>query len=524
MKAFTQHFLTWLSDLTGWVRYLVIAILFHAAILFLLATIRVAVEIPTIVAKFAGDPPPPPSKVVDDIDPFAAIRDFDYNGPTLGGGGGTPGKGPGGIPTAAGTTPTEYKATVLDKNAAAADKTVGEIIGVDVGDSAGAIARLQGSPGGMSAPTMGLGEGKFGTSGVYGPGGGGFGLRVGPMKARRAREGGSSMEAEKSVMAALRWLKDHQESNGAWKSDQPLAITGLATLAFLGHGHTPDDAEFGRTIANAFKFIVARVPEGSKGNMYVHAIATYALAEGYGMTQSPSLKEPLQKGVDILVQAQAVSKANSMHVGGWRYTMGHDSSDTSVTGWCVQALHAAKLAGASIPDDVFTKASHYLWNMYGGGHFGYEKPGGDHPTMTPIGILCQSFLGQGSDARIKQSLDKLKTRTFDWDKENQWAIYHWYYLTQANFQGGGSYWQHWNNIFRDNLIRHQATDGHWDVPPKSNEGKHGLAYSTSLCCLMLEVYYRYLPTYQSMEQGQIEKTAGRKLPTLPKLQAPPAKH
>ena len=417
MKVITEHFVTWLMGLTGWMRYLVIALLLHAAMLFVLATIKIAVALPTIVATFTGDAPPPPTKVIDDIDPFAAIRDFDYNGPTLGGGGGTPGKGPGGIPTAAGTTPTEYNASVLSKDAAAADKTVGEVIGVDVGDSAGAIARLQGGPGSISAPTMGLGEGKFGTSGVRGPGGGGFGQRVGPMKSRRIREGGSSAEAERAVLAALRWLKDHQKPDGSWDSKNPVAISGLATLCFLGHGHTPDDPEFGQTLMKAFQYLVSKVPNG---NMYEHAILTYALAEGYGMTQSPALKEPLQKCVDVLIQSQGVAKENPLHAGGWRYSAGAKDSDTSVTGWCVQALEASKLAGVNVPESVFEGASKYLWNMYGGGEFGYEKPGDrKFPgcATTAIGALCQAFLGQGGDPRCKQTLDKLRTLRFDWEKD-----------------------------------------------------------------------------------------------------------
>jgi len=517
MKIITENFLRWLMGLTAWMRYLVIALIVHAAILFGLATVKIAVAIPTVIAQFTGDAPPPPPKPVDDIDPFAALRDFDYNGPTLGGGGGTPGKGPGGIPTAAGTTPTEYKATVLTKDAAAADKTVGEVIGVDVGDTAGAIARLQGGPGAIDAPTMGLGEGRFGTAGVRGPGGGGFGQRVGPMRAKRISQAGSSGEAERSVLAALRWLKENQKPDGSWDSSHPVAITGLATLAFLGHGHTPDDQEFGPTLMKAFQYLVSKGPQG---NMYQHAILTYALAEGYGMTQSPALKEPLQKCVDILIKSQQVKKKDALHVGGWRYTQTSDDSDTSVTGWCVQALEAAKLAGASVPESAFEGASKYLWNMFSGGSFGYDKPGGGFRLgTTAIGILCQAFMGQGGDPRIKQALDKLKNEKFEWDKDANWTVYTWYYQTQACFQGGGSYWEHWNNSFRDALIRKQAADGHWDYPPQSKE-KYGLAYSTSLCCLMLEVYYRYLPTYQSIEQKQLEKRPpGSNLPTMPKLDA-----
>ena len=337
MKLITQHFVTWLMGLTTWMRYLVIALIVHAGILFALATIKIAVALPTIVATFTGDAPPPPPRLIDDIDPFAALRDFDYSGPTLGGG----------TPTAAGTTPTEYQASVLTKEAAAADKTVGQVIGVDVGDTAGVLARLQGCPGSLAGPSMGLGEGKFGTSGVRGPGGGGFGQRIGPMRAKKIQAGGSSGEAERAVLGALRWLKDHQNKDGSWEKKNQTAITGLATLAFLGHGETPDSPEFGATLMKAFQYLIAKVPANS---MYEHAILTYALAEGYGMTQSPALKEPLQKCVDALIKAQQVKKAKPIHIGGWRYKHDSDDADTSVTGWCVQALEAAKLAGANVPD------------------------------------------------------------------------------------------------------------------------------------------------------------------------------
>ena len=37
--------------------------------------------------------------------------------------------------------------------------------------------------------------------------------------------------------------------------------------------------------------------------------------------------------------------------------------------------------------------------------------------------------------------------------------------------------------------------GYWDAPSET-EKSLGLIYNTCLCTLMLEVYYRYLPTYQ----------------------------
>ena len=255
----TSRFMLWLMSLTTMMRYFVVAVLAHVLVLFVLGSIKIVSELPRIVASFGGDVPPPPTK--DDVDPFAALRDFEYSGPQLGAGGGTPGKGPGGIPTAAGTTPTEYKASIAPTEASSADNAAAEVIGV-VSESATAVARLQGGGlSGMAAPTTGFGDaGKIGTAGIKGPGGGGFSQRLGPMRAQMIAKHGSTQEAEKAVLAALRWLKEHQESDGSWApTANPAAKTGLAALCFLGHGETPDSEEFGPTISKALSALAGRL-------------------------------------------------------------------------------------------------------------------------------------------------------------------------------------------------------------------------------------------------------------------------
>jgi hypothetical protein len=75
--------------------------------------------------------------------------------------------------------------------------------------------------------------------------------------------------------------------------------------------------------------------------------------------------------------------------------------------------------------------------------------------------------------------------------------YGWYYHTQAAYQHGGSQWRDWNNIFQDTLLKKQSPEGYWmdwghqGHGPEANtiEGK---IYTTTLCTLMLEIYYRYL--------------------------------
>src|SRR5579862_7082125 len=86
--------------------YFVIAVLFHAGLLAVFGTRAFEAIQSKIVASFDAAPlPPPPSTEKESDDPYAVYRDFEYKGPTLGGGGGTPGKGPGGVPMAGGGTP-----------------------------------------------------------------------------------------------------------------------------------------------------------------------------------------------------------------------------------------------------------------------------------------------------------------------------------------------------------------------------------------------------------------------------------
>jgi hypothetical protein len=500
-QAQVQRFNTWLMGLTSMMRYLVIAILFHAGVIAILATIKLAVELPRILAELDGSTPAPNDVAMDDT---AVLRDFQYDGPTLGEGGGTPGKGPGGIPTAAGTTPTEYKAVILSEHRSE-EPVVGELVGVTV--DASQAFRTLGAPGGITAPTVGLGPGLSGTAGVRGPGGNVFGARSGPVRSQIMNNTARGREIERAVMAGLRWLKQQQNANGSWNgpSSQP-AVSALAVLAFLGHGETPESKEFGNTVLKGLQYLVSQV--GNDGivqghNMYAQGAVTLALAEAYGMTRSAAIKETMGRAINAIVQSQRQPKKSGNHAGGWRYRPSSTDADTSVSGWLIMALKSAKLAGLEVPEDSFNKASNFLWHMYGQNGFGYNAPAG-RPSTTAIGVLCQQFLGHGGDARIKPALDLITTLRPNWQKSaGGWVLYNWYYANQAMFQAGGSYWREWNSSMCEAMLRNQSSDGHWGMPPQSTEaryGSSGYVYTTAMGCLILEVYYRYLPLYRQLER------------------------
>lgn len=305
---------------------------------------------------------------------------------------------------------------------------------------------------------------------------------------------------EDAVLKSLQWLKTSQRTDGSWAGQDPSAMTGLALLAFLAHGETPASVAYGDTVTQALKYLLARqTPQGAfSANVYAHAIATYAMAEAYTLTRILELRAPLEKGTRIILDGQQTT-------GGFDYNYRKsDRFDTSVTGWQVQALKAARLAGADSPglEEGLTKASRFLANdafSHDGSGFVYEgKPGipastGGRPSMTGVGTLCLQMLGQPACLPVKSGLRSLLRAELDWPENGKAGVYGGYYITQAKFQAGDKTdWSAWNRAMQHTLLAHQKKDGHWEQGDYDN-GTH--VYTTTLCTLMLEVYYRYLPTY-----------------------------
>ncbi len=253
-----KPFLAWLMSLTVIMRYFVIAVIVHVGLIALLGSIKIVAIVPKIVASFAGAPLPPPMDDTMPDDPFAAYRDFDYSGPEMGAGGGLGGEGAGGSPDAGGQ---QYAALIA---APAEAEGVADVFGV-YSDSATAIARPALGPTGLGgAPVSGMGDALASTTGIKGPGGGMIGGRMGPARATNLKRFGGSVKTEQAVLAALRWLKANQKSDGSWPGPNNPAVSALAVLAFLGHGENADSEEFGLTVQNGIQYLVSQVrPDGS---------------------------------------------------------------------------------------------------------------------------------------------------------------------------------------------------------------------------------------------------------------------
>ena len=380
------------------------------------------------------------------------------------------------------------------------------------GEGSGADHGFAGSgelaePGAVLAPVMT--KSPLILKGLYANRGSG-GLRS---AARRAH--GGTQAGEDAVLRALRWLKTHQDDDGAWaKADKthPTAMAGLALLAFLAHGETTTSQEFGPTVEKALKYLLStQKPNGlfgDGGNAYGHGIDAYALSEAYAMTKIVSLKDATEKGIQLTIDGQ-------QGPGGYDYGYAKkDRFDLSVSGWQFQAMKAAKMAGVANPglDAAIAKGINFLEkNAFANagensgfvyaGKPGIPPNGGASLSMTGAGTLCLQLLGRGNSPCVTAGIQFLERVQPQWpsgkDKDGKSIkapVYTWYYVTQAKFQKGGKVWDAWNRAFSRELTANQQSDGHWEGGDWGGD-----VYTTCLCTLMLEVYYRYLPSYHKQE-------------------------
>ncbi|MDP6940272.1 MAG: terpene cyclase/mutase family protein, partial [Planctomycetota bacterium] len=263
----------------------------------------------------------------------------------------------------------------------------------------------------------------------------------------RARQ--RALKRQTTVHRGLAWLADHQDKDGKWDSDkfmkhdaatqegrvgagQPefdVGVTALALLAFLESGETTESQVYEGVVAKARDWLLGQQDRatgliGEKvghSYLYCHGIATQALCKVMRSTDDLSLKEPCERAVGFIAWARNEGA-------GWRYESPPDgTNDTSVTGWMLFALYAAKEAGISVPEDAIEGGLIWIDHVTNKetGRVGYNTVGSpssrmldvndQYPTdktecMTAIGLHCRLLGGkdvEGSFIR-RQHADLLK--------------------------------------------------------------------------------------------------------------------
>ncbi len=332
------------------------------------------------------------------------------------------------------------------------------------------------------------------------------------------KQGGGNLGSEEAVDKALAWIAAHQFPDGSWSfsfdkhpncrgrcknpgtETSDTGAAALALLALMGKGNTHQSGEYQANVKSGLVYLAARgelnerrgmnFRRGSAhGGMYAHAISTLALCEAYELTGDEVFHQPIQECVNYITYNQAPAN------GGWRYEP-EEPGDTTMTTWMLMALRSAQKAGASVPRATWANIDKFYDSVSSDNQsqYGYKDNSPRHST-TAVGLFGRMFSGW---RRTEDALDRGTALLNQWGPSTK-DVYYNYYATLVLRHYEGPRWRQWNPKMRDYLITTQQNTGHesgsWFFPGEHNDAG-GRLYTTAMCAMTLQVYYRYLPLYR----------------------------
>ncbi len=309
-------------------------------------------------------------------------------------------------------------------------------------------------------------------------------------------------EADLAIAKGLTWIASRQHDDGSFGTSGyyrgNVAVVSLCAMAMMAGGSTPGRGPYGREVALGLDYILAHAqPSGyivnerfpSHGPMYGHGFATMFLAECYGSTPRPEVREKLARAVQLIVNTQ-----NDQ--GGWRYDPKRMPADISVTISQVMALRAARNAGIHVPRETIDRSVRYIQRSQNpDGGFAYmleTRRESQFPRSAAAVVGLQSCgIYEGPEiAKGLQYVAQFVPQKGVARRDRNYYFYGHYYAALAMWQAGGDDWARWYPAIRDELTSLQRPDGSWADSTISPE------FDTAMACLVLQVPNNYLPIFQ----------------------------
>jgi hypothetical protein len=309
-----------------------------------------------------------------------------------------------------------------------------------------------------------------------------------------------TVDTDKAIKNGLAWLARTQNSDGSYGAGTyrgNIAVTSLAALAFMASGSTPGRGPYGSQIDKALVYVmdntsptgfIAVAASSTHGPMYSHGFGTLFLAEAYGMTHRPEIREKLQKAVRLIIDCQNVE-------GGWRYQPRKLDADLSVTICQINALRAARNAGLFVPKETVEACIRYVkrsQNHDGGFRYMLQGiPTSEFPRSA-AGVVALQSAGEYESKEVRDGIAYLRQfgRGVRPPRRNHHFFYGQYYAAQAMWLQGGNEWTEWYTSIRDDLIGKQSPGGYWQDMGVCNE------YGTAMALIILQIPNDYLPIFQ----------------------------
>jgi hypothetical protein len=305
---------------------------------------------------------------------------------------------------------------------------------------------------------------------------------------------------DKAIANGLVWLGGNQNPDGSYGSGTyrgNIAVTSLSGLAFMASGSSPGRGPFGAQIDKALVYVmentsqsgfIAVAASSTHGPMYSHGFGTLFLAEAFGMTHRPEIREKLQKAVRLIIDSQNLE-------GGWRYQPVRRDADLSVTICQINALRAARNAGLYVPRETIAACIRYVkrsQNPDGGFRYMLQGIATSEFPRSAAGVVALQSAGEYDSKEVRDGIAYLRqvgrgTRS---GRRNHHFFYGQYYAAQAMWLHGGSAWSEWYTSMRDDLLTRQTAEGYWKDDGVCRE------YGTAMALIVLQIPNDFLPIFQ----------------------------
>ncbi|MGE5611738.1 MAG: prenyltransferase/squalene oxidase repeat-containing protein [Bacillota bacterium] len=311
-----------------------------------------------------------------------------------------------------------------------------------------------------------------------------------------------------AIDRGLAFLQKQQKADGSFDAAGPAhAMTGLAILAFLASGHTPDVGKYGLVVRSAVDWLLKQNPEGGYygrdgGQMLSHCLVTIALAEVYGTEteerQRARVRMTLESALKVIFAEQDVKKDHDS-VGGWHNESQASDSDLAVTGWCLMAMRACQNVGLIVPKQRFDRAMGFVLRCYRVEQSGFAYTPSDEPSaaMSAVALLSMYWLNESDRDEASAALWFIVGRPMR--QEMPFWYQGLYAVALAAFEAGDPVWPIiWKRTYEQLMPVQRKDDGSWRSKPGEAGGddRRGRFYSTAMACLALSIPLRLLPIFQ----------------------------
>jgi len=311
-------------------------------------------------------------------------------------------------------------------------------------------------------------------------------------------------EVDAAVSRGLAWLAEQQDPDGSYSAGRfgkNVAITALASLAFMADGNLPGRGPYATQVERGLDYVLENATESgliaagdAHGPMYGHGFATLFLGEIEGTTRGGPGSVRAGRVHDALVKAVRLIERSQNDEGGWRYNPVPYDADVSVTICQVMALRSARNAGIEVSKETIDGAVEYVrrcQNADGGWRYRLD-PGSSAWPRSAAGIATLYYAGVYQDRAIEAGLEYLHQTAMPGEVNRQRAHYFYghYYAVQAMYLAGGDRWSVWWPAVRQELVGQQRSDGSWE------DRSVGPAYGTAMALIVLQMPKRYLPIFQ----------------------------